>query len=963
MHTLLFAVQVPLQLGTAFTSAAQHSWTSPPMRAALGLLLMLMRTVPGAGPGSLASSIRQQLQQSGMLQQLAAVMTAMAADLQAEAATLAPGSGDTASFDIEQLVAGTPNPSVTKAINLQCYFMELWGCQTVPFGFDFASSATWLWGPSGQIAAAMQLQAAMLQHVSAVVQHIQKCAPQQEGALLGRLAANFQGLKTPSCMLALTAALFCAVEGIRERGTPTNAADSLQALLLTPHTLPFLAMVLVIHAVGIRRVSVSSHKTEDSSSDSAPSGSSGCSSAASTGHHHRRQQQLTPTTGDDSGSSSGAASASHTACEAQLLQLLGLAPEVVPMMDESQDLLVASHKLGMTDSVCIACFKAASCRPPEDPTSAGQLQHSQHPQRQHFEQQLQLLLPAVLLPSAHHMLTPTAQYLQQQLPVQNAEQRLLAMCSSTLEVSMLLCNIKGMPVAPAPAVWVQELLDVVLQLADMLLYQRPPAQPTAATAACSAQQQEVVTPAQQTALTAGPAGSSTSSSNSQLLRITLAACNDHMLSLLLAVACRTHDVSCSRSHAREEGPDRDCSAAAVSPLGARFVEFGTALEAVLRAISVTLQSGTIACTDTLPAVRALCIQLLLPIPAHTSPKLVQHMGLCGPVALAQEQLQLCSLLSTVLKMGSCKTAGGEARPCWGAGAAGCCLGAGKAAVALLKLGSSAGSAAATDQHSRPVALVAGAAPAPAAATVAAPTAAAAMTTAAFAATAATAAAVAAAAQQPEVDYLPSLVIFGRCCLQWAEQLSEQTPDLLLGFKALPRSRRAYVLHMHGAYCACIGFDQQQEPDGKPKGRMAGFIAAVSGWVGSLESRAVLTQLEAAGCAPQQLLQQLDALLTANRESQPGKPTEASLAALVQQLQATGRMLCNIAVPHFCNNLACTNISGPTEAQLVSGRGCVCAGCRTARYCGPACQRAAWKQHRPVCKALAAAVAAPAGVGS
>jgi hypothetical protein len=632
------------------------------------------------------------------------------------------------------------------------------------------------------------------------------------------------------------------------------------------------------------------------------------------------------------------------------------------MMDESQDLCIASHKLGMTDSVYIACFKAASCLPPEDPTSAGQLQQRQQPQRQDIEQQLQLLLPTVLLPSAHHMLTPSAQDLQQQ----DAEQQLLAMCSSTLEVPMLLCNIKGMPVAPAPAVWVQELLGVVLQLADRLLHQRPPtlAQPTAATAgpaACSFQQRQVLTPEQQTASTAGFAGSSTSSSNSQLLRITLAACNDHMLSLLLAVARRSHDVSCSgSSHTREDSPDQDCSAAVVSPLGARLVEFGTALEAALRAISVILQSSTIACTDVLPAVRALCIQLLLPIPAHTSPKLVQHMGLCGPVALAQEQRQLYSLLGTVLKMGSCKTAGGEARPCWGVGAAGCCLGAGMAAVALLQLGSSASSAAATDQHLRPVALAAGAAPAPAAATVAAPTAAAATTT---AVSAATAAAVAAAAQQPEVDYLPSLVIFGRCCLQWAEQLSEQTPDLLLPFKAMPRSRRAYVLHMHGAYSACIGFHQQQGPEGKRVGRMAGFTSAVSGWVGSLKSRAVLTQLEAAGCAPQQLQQQLDALLAANQELQPGKLTEASLAALVQQLQATGGMLCNIAVPHFCNNPACGNLSGPTEAQLVSGRGCVCAGCRTARYCGQACQRAAWKQHRPVCKALAAAVAAPTGVGS
>jgi hypothetical protein len=80
---------------------------------------------------------------------------------------------------------------------------------------------------------------------------------------------------------------------------------------------------------------------------------------------------------------------------------------------------------------------------------------------------------------------------------------------------------------------------------------------------------------------------------------------------------------------------------------------------------------------------------------------------------------------------------------------------------------------------------------------------------------------------------------------------------------------------------------------------------------------------------------------------------------VQQLQATGGMLCNIAVPHFCNNPACWNISGATEVQLVSGRSCICAGSCTARYCGRDCQRAASKQHKPVCKALAAAAAAAA----
>ena len=66
------------------------------------------------------------------------------------------------------------------------------------------------------------------------------------------------------------------------------------------------------------------------------------------------------------------------------------------------------------------------------------------------------------------------------------------------------------------------------------------------------------------------------------------------------------------------------------------------------------------------------------------------------------------------------------------------------------------------------------------------------------------------------------------------------------------------------------------------------------------------------------------------------------------------MLSSVAVPHFCNNTSCANLTGPTDVQLVSGRSCICAGCRIARYCGRARQRQAWPQHKAVCKALAAA---------
>jgi uncharacterized membrane protein YgcG len=90
--------------------------------------------------------------------------------------------------------------------------------------------------------------------------------------------------------------------------------------------------------------------------------------------------------------------------------------------------------------------------------------------------------------------------------------------------------------------------------------------------------------------------------------------------------------------------------------------------------------------------------------------------------------------------------------------------------------------------------------------------------------------------------------------------------------------------------------------------------------------------------------------------------EATLALFVaaqQQLQAASRILTSFAIPDVCNNPACSNVCGPSETQLVAGRSCICGGCRIARYCGRDCQRAAWPRHKPLCTALAAAAAAAA----
>jgi hypothetical protein len=217
---------------------------------------------------------------------------------------------------------------------------------------------------------------------------------------------------------------------------------------------------------------------------------------------------------------------------------------------------------------------------------------------------------------------------------------------------------------------------------------------------------------------------------------------------------------------------------------------------------------------------------------------------------------------------------------------------------------------------------------------------------------------------PEVEYLSSLVLFGRCCLAWAEQLQQQTPVLLsVRRQAGTASRQqgqGVVQSEFGAVHVCIPgtrfvFGAGVRPSDKPC-ELERFTDTVSSWVGGVTSPVVHTALAAAaGGDLQHFRQQLEALLAAQAAVREGV-SEASLTALVQQLQATGEMLSGIAVPHFCNYSACGNISGPTEVRLVSGRSCICGGCRIARYCGRACQRAAWKQHRPVCKVLAAAAA-------
>jgi hypothetical protein len=90
------------------------------------------------------------------------------------------------------------------------------------------------------------------------------------------------------------------------------------------------------------------------------------------------------------------------------------------------------------------------------------------------------------------------------------------------------------------------------------------------------------------------------------------------------------------------------------------------------------------------------------------------------------------------------------------------------------------------------------------------------------------------------------------------------------------------------------------------------------------------------------------------EGVPDAVVDERVAGLVRVLVSLGEALSMFALPYCCNNPSCSNTAGLTEASIVSGKGCICAGCKVARYCGKACQAAHWKPtHKAVCRMLRA----------
>jgi hypothetical protein len=950
-------LQVPLLVGNAFSAAAQHSFQSPGMCAALHTLAVLLSNAAasglinvkdGAAAGSLAISMRQQLQQAGVLQNFKVVMAALAADLRSQAAALAKQSQAELCSD---LAGGCFTPSrdagcvpqvALKAVSkVQSHLRALWG--SVDQTGD-ANSSTWVGASqsdsSGFAEATMQLSTAALQHTSSVLWNV--------------LLAVGQSM--PQQTAELHQHQFSAITSAMNLQVVRDLAVALPytQLHLSPHCLPCVASWMVVYTSWISKGCNPKAANNDGSGFAVGTSSSSDSSGSSVlgGISRDSSSSRSSALGGISRSVGTARAERPSLIQLQLFSNLGLSPQLTNITLTEKTHGGRAHLLRQLQTIfaaCAGCYNAAASlcsAPPQKQTCAEQ-------RRWQFEQQVWLLLPLVLLPSANRILLQPAA----STPIEPAQQQMEEECvaglieqsgKALITYSRLHRRFGGGLSHGSADAWMQEVLGVVLQLADQLLLQQPLQQPQ--------QEGEVQGHAAATSAVAAALGSSEASSSTQAAPAssrnsssalqnsssrTQKSCTAELLALLSLLSTLVYEsrrwlLSSSAETGDSIGPafgDAEASVANpsssssyVPPVAERFVEVCTALEAGLRAVTTAIQRGLV---DLPPTFVQFCLLGLLigDNDCHSSP-LALHMHLRGPAASVLELRQIHSMLSTVQKLGRCKSVQRaeetaeefDYEVCWGQQVAdACCWAAAQAAVGLLKAALPDGSAAAAPAGEHQLRST------PAAA---------------------------AEQLQWEVEYLPSLVIFGRCCLVWAEQL-----DVMLSLHLEGGEEEGGVDEKYSAAHVCIpGWQQAATATGPDPCMLERLMATVTCWVGGVTLQAAHTALAAAaGGDLWQFRQQLEALSAAQQEARRQQHLGASI--LLKQLYWTGEMLSSIAVPHFCNNSACDNISGPTQVQLVTGPSCVCAGCRTARYCGRDCQRQAWREHQKVCKAIAAAAAA------
>jgi hypothetical protein len=214
---------------------------------------------------------------------------------------------------------------------------------------------------------------------------------------------------------------------------------------------------------------------------------------------------------------------------------------------------------------------------------------------------------------------------------------------------------------------------------------------------------------------------------------------------------------------------------------------------------------------------------------------------------------------------------------------------------------------------------------------------------------------AAAAAGRMADLLPWLVLFGRCCLLWSIQLQWRHK----GVAGLPDAAAVRLTPVPAD--SIMGRLNILSSSDFFFSRGTSRAGAVQQPLMSLLLDALQTPLQDAGVSAQMSALGLDAAAVLSKVVACKAAVDAGSTdqpdGVVAAVKRLAEALCLLPFSRACNQVACFNMAGPSEAQLVQGNNHKCSGCRTARYCGKECQTRDWKDHKPVCKALAAAAAA------
>ena len=174
-----------------------------------------------------------------------------------------------------------------------------------------------------------------------------------------------------------------------------------------------------------------------------------------------------------------------------------------------------------------------------------------------------------------------------------------------------------------------------------------------------------------------------------------------------------------------------------------------------------------------------------------------------------------------------------------------------------------------------------------------------------------------------LDQLPWAVLYGRCCLLWAQQLEQELPMLLEGQEQNQQQPWQQIAQADALAGDCpVAVMWLRPASGAYYSSMELYAPIHTTW---LDENRVDERLSAAGYQPQHAVQVLLEVMTA-RDEAAGSSDPAALRVLVQALQAAGEALGCLATPVCCNNRACYSLGGATErCRWCRGRGAAVLG--------------------------------------